>query len=144
MWSELLESHAALHPSYGLGPGAREALAAALERELEDPGAVVLVAHDPAGAEAPAGFCVAHRVEGAPAARETRRGSLDELWVAPASRRRGVGRRLAGAALRALEEAGCARVEVRVLAANREAAGFWRALGFAPYVQVLEWSAQRD
>jgi N-acetylglutamate synthase len=58
--------------------------------------------------------------------------------VAPAARRRGIGRALAGAALAWAQAAGAARVEVRVAARNPGGQAFWRALGFADFVDVLD------
>lgn len=151
MWGALLRSHGELHPSYRVGEGANTALSATLLRELRDPHAVVLVATVEDSPD-PTGFCIA-RYTAAPAPVQARdefeapaeiaRGFVDELWVAAGRRRRGTGRRLVAAALDALERAGVTRVEVRVLRANANAQGFWRALGFAPYVDILEQRLQR-
>jgi ribosomal protein S18 acetylase RimI-like enzyme len=149
MWEALLRTHAELHPTFPADPWGQEratALAQTLERELRDPDVVLLLAVEasaPPPAPRPVGFCLARRaLAPAPIAEESR-GHLDEIWVDPAWRRRGLGRRLVRAALEVLRVAGVTRVEVRVLHANQGALGFWDALGFEPFVDVLERRLQR-
>lgn len=57
---------------------------------------------------------------------------VDELAVAPAARRRGVGRALMDAAHALARESGLPRVELDVRCWNEAALGFYRALGYAP------------
>lgn len=138
MWTELLQLHAALHPSYQLRGVPYAALTEAFESELRDPRAAVWVAESEEPQAAPVGFCIARSTPAPEPAWEGSRGSLDELWVAPEERRRGVGRDLVRAVLHVLRSAGVDRVEVRVLAANPEARAFWGALGFGPFADILE------
>src|SRR5690606_13794603 len=90
---------------------------------------------EPAGV---AGFCAARRRVAPPAARERVRVEISELAVAPHARRRGAGRALASAALAWAAAAGAQRIEVRVAARNPAGQAFWRALGFADFVDVLD------
>lgn len=148
MWGELFRTHGELHPGYRVEASIEATLAATLIRELRDPSVIVLVATLEDAPDHPVGFCVArHAAIPSPlregARDESSRGFVDELWVAAACRRRGTGRRLVAGALDALRRAGVTRVEVRVLHANEQAQRFWRALGFAPYVDILEQQLQR-
>ena len=136
LWRELLEHHAALHPAYALrspehGPGTDR-----IRARQSDAGSGLWVAARPGGFAA--GFCAAE-VEASPAAlREARRGLITELAVSPQHRRRGLATALLATALDWLRTRDVARVEVRVLAANRSAQAFWRARGFGAFVDVLD------
>ena len=57
---------------------------------------------------------------------------LDELYVVPAWRGRGLGRRLAGAVRAWAEAGGAERLRLGVLAANADARAFWERLGAHP------------
>jgi ribosomal protein S18 acetylase RimI-like enzyme len=136
LWAVLVEEHAALDPAFAVRPGAVAELPAAVARILRDAGAGLWVWEAPGGAVA--GFCAAQRRAAPPAAAERARVEITELAVAPGARRRGIGRALAGAALAWAGAAGAQRVEVRVAARNAAGQAFWRALGFADFVDVLE------
>jgi GNAT superfamily N-acetyltransferase len=58
--------------------------------------------------------------------------------VEPDWRRRGVATQLVRVALGWIRARGVERVEVRVAAGNAEGQAFWRALGFGPYMQILQ------
>jgi ribosomal protein S18 acetylase RimI-like enzyme len=140
LWRALLEQHAALEPAFELREGEGAAREAALERALErmlgDPDAVLLVHEDPGAALA--GYLSA-RVERAPGlVAERARAEIHELAVAPERRREGVGRALVAAALAWAAQRGVARAEVRVAVRNADGQAFWRALGFAGFVDVLQ------
>jgi len=68
---------------------------------------------------------------------ETGRVSITELFVRDSGRRSGLGRALAEAAFAWAKERGAERVEVRVAVRNAAGQGFWRALGFGDFVDVL-------
>ena len=106
---------------------------------------------DPAGGERPQAEVVVAEVDGAPAGFalffhnystwEARRGLyLEDLFVRPAARGRGVGRalleHLAGVAV----ERGCGRFEWSVLDWNAPAIGFYEALGAR---EMTEWRTMR-
>jgi ribosomal protein S18 acetylase RimI-like enzyme len=135
LWEALVEQHGALDPALAVRPDAGVALPRAVERMLGDPGAALWVWEEPAGIT---GFCAAQRRRAPPAAAERVRVEITELAVAPAARRRGIGRALATAALAWAESGGARRIEVRVAARNAEGQAFWRALGFADFVDVLD------
>ncbi len=134
LWASALAHHASLDALFALRPGAAPKLSALLKEALRDPDQAVLVAD---GADALIGFCAA-RIERAPLLLvESGRAQITEVFVEPTTRRGGTGRTLVEAALAWIAEQGVARVEVRVVVGNREGQGFWRALGFGDFVDVL-------
>ena len=65
---------------------------------------------------------------------------LEDLFVRPELRRRGIGRALLREVARIATERGCARMEWLVLDWNRPAIDFYRSLGAAP---LEEWTTFR-
>lgn len=135
LWIRLLESHAALDPVFALRAGAPAALEVELRRVFDDADTALLVA-DADGCVV--GFCAAHFERSPALARESCRAEITELVVEPTARRRGFGRALAHAAFAWARERGASRVEVRVAARNDAGQAFWRRLGFAAFVDVLD------
>jgi GNAT superfamily N-acetyltransferase len=65
---------------------------------------------------------------------------LEDLFVRPEARGRGIGRRLLAYLARTAVERGCARLEWSVLDWNEPSIGFYRSLGAAP---LDEWTIFR-
>lgn len=65
---------------------------------------------------------------------------LEDLFVRPEARGRGIGRRLLAYLARTAVERGCARLEWSVLDWNEPSIGFYRSLGAAP---MDEWTIFR-
>jgi GNAT superfamily N-acetyltransferase len=84
------------------------------------------------------GFAAATLVRRAGPFVERARGEVDWLFVRAEARRQGAGRALVAAALSWLREHGLGRVEIQVAHANANGRAFWRALGFAPTMDVLD------
>ena len=135
LWESLVAEHAALDAAFAVRPGAGAELPAAVDRILRDPAAALWVWDGPEGV---AGFCAAERRMAPPAAAERQRIEITEIAVAPAARRQGVGTALAQAALDWAQAQGVRRIEVRVAVRNPAGDAFWRALGFAGFVNVLD------
>jgi GNAT superfamily N-acetyltransferase len=57
---------------------------------------------------------------------------IDELFVVPEARARGVGRQLLASLEQALAARGCVRLQLQLGVANRGARAFYRRLGYAP------------
>lgn len=135
LWYELVAHHAPLHPAFRVRSGGREQVRAMLREGLAGRDAGIWVWES--GTDL-AGFCIA-RVRGGPTlASEPARGEIEDLGVRADARRRGIGRALAEVAMAWLRERGLTRVEVRVASGNHEGQAFWRALGFADFVDVLD------
>jgi GNAT superfamily N-acetyltransferase len=133
LWSVLLQHHAALDPAFALRPDSAADVEALLAAQLADPDVAVFVWDEPG---APVGFCSV-RVSRAPLLQEAARAEITEVAVRPERRRGGVGRALVAAAAAWARERGAARVEARVAARNDQGQAFWRALGYADFVDVL-------
>lgn len=58
------------------------------------------------------------------------RGWVNYLAVSPAERRAGIGRALMAGVEDALREVGCAKINLQVRRGNRDAVGFYQALGY--------------
>jgi GNAT superfamily N-acetyltransferase len=70
-----------------------------------------------------------------------RMAEVDEFFVDEASRGRGIGRRMLETARQALQQAGCAALQLQVADANRQAQNFYSSLGFAPKRGYRLWTA---
>jgi len=136
LWAALAAHHAALDPHFRLRDDAAPALRELLRAQLRDPDVLALLAVDAAGDAV--GLLLARVDAAPPVLRECARAEILDLWVEPAGRGRGHGRALARAALAWIAERGATRTEVRVAARNDAGRAFWRALGFAPFVDVLD------
>jgi GNAT superfamily N-acetyltransferase len=134
--SLLFAGHAADPARFALAPGREGELRGLLAGFGRDPLRQLLVAEGAGGSLL--GFAVAAIARRPGPFVERERGEIDWLFVREEVRRRGTGRALAGAALAWLRERGVARVEIQVARANAGGASFWRALGFAPSMDVLD------
>jgi ribosomal protein S18 acetylase RimI-like enzyme len=66
------------------------------------------------------------------------KGSIDDAYVKPAFRRRGVIRALEERAVQLLREHGASTAEFNVRADNEEGMGTWPVLGYEPYKIVMK------
>jgi ribosomal protein S18 acetylase RimI-like enzyme len=138
LWLTLGEHHAVLDPAFGVRRDERgEAEAREIVRRLlRDPDAALLLREQGAGRAL--GLAIVRIARAPGVALEDERAEISDLWVDPAERRRGIGRALVDASLAWLRERGVGRVSVRVAVANAEGQAFWRALGFADLLDVLQ------
>ena len=135
LWLALSRHHASCDPLYTLREGAQGEVRIMLAEELQNRSSLVLV-HEEAGAAV--AYCIVEIVRARPIYEEARRAELHDLYVAPGTRRRGVGRALVDAALAWVREQGVERVELRVVHGNAEGQAFWRALGFTDLMDGLQ------
>lgn len=78
---------------------------------------------------APVGFALA-RIEQQWYREAAKLGIIEELYVAPAHRRHGIGRALAARAVAGLRAQGATAISASVVQANMEGLLFWQGLGF--------------
>ncbi len=135
LFTVLIAEHEAYGPGWRMRPGAEAALRARLEERLTDADGVLLVFDR--GGDLP-GLCAGRVLRRPPGFEETVRGEVEHLVVREGARRAGIGRVLAEGVFAELRARGAARVEVQVARGNAEASRFWRALGFAPTMDVLD------
>lgn len=69
---------------------------------------------------------------------------LEDLWVTPPARRRGVGRALLAKLAEVTVERGCARLEWAVLDWNELAISFYRTLGATPMDEWTTWRLEGE
>lgn len=134
LWTLLLLHHVAL-PGFAPAPGPEDALRAHLAELAADPAGALLVAERDASL---AGFVALRAVRRPPLFAETERGEIEALFVRQEDRRAGVGRALVAEALGWMEARGLPRAALQVAVANEAGQRFWRALGFADAMDVLE------
>ncbi|MEN8181306.1 MAG: GNAT family N-acetyltransferase [Myxococcota bacterium] len=134
LWIEITRHHQAFDPLFTLREDAEGEIRALLSGLLGDPQAAIFVFDEGGGV---VGMSCARIDRAPPILREVERGEITDLGVARERRRRGIGRRLAEAALHWFRARGVERVEVRVAARNPEGQAFWRELGFSDHMSVL-------
>jgi len=106
-----------------------------LAATLRDPGAAIFVYERD---DAILGFCSVRIDRAPPIQVEVQRAEITDLMVLASQRRRGVGRALVDRALGWVKERGVERCEVRVASLNIEGQDFWRSIGFADLMDVLQ------
>lgn len=135
LWLDLVEHHRRLDPTYPPLPGIREVLLEEVERGIRSRRCRVLVA-DPG--DKPIGFLFAELQRQGSSLDRGRSGRIQELYVDPAWRSRGVGRALVDVAAGWLHEGGARSISVRVESANRRGFAFWQRSGFVERARILE------
>ncbi|MBW2286240.1 MAG: GNAT family N-acetyltransferase [Deltaproteobacteria bacterium] len=135
LWVEVTAHHAALDPLFTLRSDARPVIERLIRSQLRDADAAIFVVDSQ---DTLAGFCCVRIDRAPPILEETRRAEITDLGVRVALRRRGLGRALAAAAFDWTVGRGVERVEVRVARRNAEGQAFWRELGFADLMDVLQ------
>jgi GNAT superfamily N-acetyltransferase len=135
LWRAVTAHHTSLDPVFTPRPGAGAEIDALLAAQLADPDTAIFVWEEEGDLE---GFCTVQIGRAPPILVETERAEITDLGVRGPARRRGIGRALVEAATSWVEERGVRRLEVRVVAGNVEGQGFWRALGYQDFVDVLQ------
>ena len=142
--AELQEHERARRPSRRLGLAMTEAYIAALEAELArkaEDGALFVAEARGGGV---LGFVTCFVVEDE-LEQDPRHLRIEDLVVAVAARRRGIGRALVAAACGFARQRAVRRIVLSVLTVNAEAEATYAALGFPPALVTLErWLGPED
>ncbi|WP_322818656.1 GNAT family N-acetyltransferase [Tepidiforma sp.] len=136
LWQRAREHNAKIDRRITLAPIDPEQFAVALHTHLQRKSTIVLVA-ETARAEL-AGFISGAIESAGPDRLPERHATIGYLWVEPPFRRRGIARTLVAEVARwAATIDGVRHFEMPVLAADQDAARFWAALGFRPFIARL-------
>lgn len=127
MWRALHAEHEAMDPRYRLSDEASSLWANDFQEWVEDDQHAYLVAQAPDGSLV--GLLVAHLMVTTPVYAAELFVHIDDLFVDPAVRGRGVGTRLVEAARAWAGEQRVTTLRVGVLAMNSEGLAFWRRRG---------------
>lgn len=139
-----LAETARLEPRLRLADDARDRVAASVAAWWGQDDRVVLVVEDPlalapVGEDPPLlGYATGLMSVWPPVFRVQHVGEVSECFVVPASRGKGRGRTLLGALVEALARRGAAVLRAPVPARNDGSLGLFQALGFSPWMRVLE------
>lgn len=137
LWVELARDQRA-HGSHLVPEDNRSAIREAITRRLVS-GNVVIAGDDGAAA----GF-VMYSVERGRYEQDVTRGIIENVYVRPGYRRRGIGSDLIDAAERDLAEQGVEAVTLEVMAHNEAARRFYERHGYTPHRTELEKRLQSD
>jgi len=145
-----LAETARLEPRLRLAEDARDRVGASVAAWWGQDDRVVLVMEDslalvPAGEEAPLlGYATGLISVWPPVFRVQHVGEISECFIVPTSRGKGHGRVLLAALVDALVRRGAAVLRAPVPARNDGSLGLFQALGFTPWMRVLERTAGED
>ena len=140
LWMALLEEQAALDVRFAPAPDALERWRNDFPAWLHDERRRLVVA---AHAGEPVGFVSAERWTSAPVYAASAEVFIDELYVRPAWRRRGLGSRLVQEIEAWADELGAERLRLRVLEANEAGRPFWARHGAKPFATTLTIERER-
>lgn len=109
--------------------------------QIDDEAQQILVSWD-AGVIVGYGSCRTHELEGSgpwalSGSPPARIGSIEDLYVLPASRRRGIGRAITSALLEWCRAAGCTGTDAPALPGNRAMKSFFESAGFSARLLVM-------
>lgn len=130
LWMDMMAEHGRFEPRVRLAPAASYAYESYLMLHLRSPKSLVFAATEGGVAEA---FCCAYVCQNLPMFLPAQFGYLSDLFVAPAWRRQGVGRRLFREACAFCRAHGVGGMQLQVYHRNGPGRAFWDALGFEPF-----------
>lgn len=136
MWETMMRDHEAADGRVQLADGAVGAYRSYLGYHLNASESRVLVGEPQDQSELVA-FCLTTISRNLPMFMPPRYGYLSDLYVKPAWRRQGIGRRLVRMTYDWLRHEGIDTVQLQYYNFNGPGGEFWRSLGFEPYYQRM-------
>jgi ribosomal protein S18 acetylase RimI-like enzyme len=134
-WLAMREYNASLDHRIVPVPVSEAEFVAGLRETLGRPSSTAFIAED---GKTIVGFLSAGIEAGLPDRLPERHATIGYVYVDPEHRRKGVGRQLFEAlAGWARAHDGVSHVEMTVLSGDAEAVGFWRSIGFTPFISRL-------
>jgi ribosomal protein S18 acetylase RimI-like enzyme len=141
LWKDLMDFHATRDPIFTRKPDGEKAWETFMRENMAKDKACVFVAERE---NRLVGYCLALVSNYPPVLSAPTYGELMDLMVHEEYRRRGVGERLFHAAMAWYSQQGIHRIEVRVAVTNEISTGFWRKMGFKPYLETLALNSPND
>jgi len=134
-WDQLRAYNASRDPRIVPVPVDREEFIAAFDTIVSRPGTATFVAEDEGSIVGfVRGLIEANQVDRLP----ERHATVGYIYIAPTHRRIGLGKQLFDAVADwANQQDGVSHLEMSVIASDAGAEGFWRRLGFTPFLQRL-------
>jgi ribosomal protein S18 acetylase RimI-like enzyme len=137
LWKDLMDFHATRDPIFTRKPDGEKAWETFMRENMAKDKACVFAAE---GDRRIVGYCLALISNYPPVLSMSTYGEMMDLMVHEAYRHRCVGERLFNAAKAWYSQQGIYRIEVRVAVTNEISTGFWRKMGFKPYLETLALS----
>jgi ribosomal protein S18 acetylase RimI-like enzyme len=138
LWIELMEYHARLDPRFAIRDRAAASFRDFAGRLIAGPDSTVFCAC--VGGEI-VGYVSVAIQQAAPVLTFERFGMIQDEVVAPEHRRSGVGTKLFEAARRWCRRRGVRIIQLMVAPQNSAAVGFWKKMGFQPYLERFWYDA---
>lgn len=134
LWRDLMDYNAERDPHFTRADDGDTVFENWLSQVRESEDGLVLVAEEDS---AVIGYLLATETSKPGVFIDPRMGMISDISVFGGDRRRGVGINLVKSAVYWFKERGVERIECHVSLFNETARGFWRAVGFAPYMETL-------
>lgn len=133
LWEELMDFHAERDETFTRCAGGRDSFVEHVGTCISSEQWHVLVAERDGEL---LGYCLACIKQRPPVFEVRDFGSIDDLLVAAAARREGLGERFVREAEQWFKDAGISRVELRIAVTNEVSSAFWRKMGYTPYMET--------
>jgi len=134
LWEELTDGNAKLDARFERTSSARDEYARFIGQRLDQDEHHIIVAEVESHI---VGYCCASTVKRPPLFKQQHYGFISDVIVTASHRRKGIASHLVRSSLSWLSERGCHRVELHALNASDAAVGFWKAMGFLPYMTTM-------
>jgi ribosomal protein S18 acetylase RimI-like enzyme len=134
LWLEGMTVHASIDPRFPLADDSEQKFESYLNEVLSDRNAFLFVAETGSNL---VGYCLGRIRQHPPVFTKQTYGYINDLMVASAYRRKGIGKALFIATATAIRARGVQDLEVSFVAKNEMSSSFWRKLGFKPRLETL-------